>query len=348
MTASRSIQGCIAGALLLQACATQQAPNALTVQPTLQVRHGTSETADAYYQLGRHHQSQGDLELALSGYNYAIARDARHLDARIAAAAIHAGQGRLDQARAMMLAVVADYPDASQAHNNLGYIEYLRGEHAAAARAMRRALKLDRLNERARNNLLLVENALAAAAPVPVPAAPVSVAAQAAEAPVPAPLQAAPGSVAAQAEPAPPRLELVRLDPNVYELKMPKAAAPAPQVPQAQLAAAPPRSRLEVSNADGTPGLARKVGALLGKQGMPVARLTNQRPYGQQATRIVYRPAHAAQAEALRKVVEGPVVMSASMPAGSYADVRLVLGRDTQRAMALREAADTRLTVAVR
>jgi Flp pilus assembly protein TadD len=339
MTAPRSIQCCIAGALLLQACAAPKTSNALMVQPTLQVRHGTSETADAYYELGRHHQSQGNLELALSGYNYAIARDARHLDARIAAAAIHAGQGRLDQARAMMLAVVADYPDASQAHNNLGYVEYLRGEHAAAARSMRRALTLDRRNERARNNLLLVENALAAAAPA-LPAAP--------EAPIAVQAVPLPAPVAmAQAEPVPPRMELVRLDPNVYELKMPKTVT-AP-VPQAMPPAAPlARARVEVSNADGTPGLARKVGTLLGKQGMPVARLTNQRPYGQQATRIQYRPSHAAQAEALRKFIDGPVVMTASMPAGAYADVRLVLGRDTQRAMALRETADTELTVAAR
>lgn len=340
MTASRSIQCCIAGALLLQACATPRPSNTLLVQPTLQVRHGTSETADAYYELGRHHQSQGDLELALSGYNYAIARDARHLDARIAAAAIHAGQGRLDQARAMMLAVVADYPEASQAHNNLGYVEYLRGEHVAAARSMRRALVLDRRNERARNNLLLAENALAAAAPASLAAPEAPVAVQAAPAP--------PVAVA-QAEPMPPRMELVRLDPNVYELKMPTVVVATVPAPQAMSAAAPAaRARVEVSNADGTPGLARKVGTLLGKQGMPVARLTNQRPYGQQATRIMYRPTHAAQAEALRKFIDGPVVMTASMPAGAYADVRLVLGRDTQRAMALREAADTQLTVAAR
>lgn len=332
MTAHRSIQCCIAGAVLLQACATPPAPNPLLVQPTMQVRHATNETADAYYQLGRHHQSQGNLELALSGYNYAIARDARHLDARIAAAALHAQQGRLDQARAMMLEVVADYPTVSQAHNNLGYIDYLRGEHASAAQAIRRALTLDRVNERARNNLRLAETALALAQGAAMPAQLTNAEPAPVREPAPAPLAVADTGLA-----DPPRLELVLVVPNVYELKMPKAPAAVAALP---VLAAPQASvRVEVTNADGTAGLARRVGTLLGKHGVTVARLSNQRPFGQQATRIVYRPQHAAQAETLRELIGGPVQMAPAASISGVADVKVVLGRDTQRALALRDAA---------
>lgn len=328
MTAKLTLRCCIASALLLQACATRGTAPELAAQPVLQVRHSGNDTAEAYYQLGRAHQAEGNLELALSGYTYAIARDPRHMEARNAAAAIHARQGRLEQARAMMLALIADYPAASQAYNNLGYIDYLRGAHAGAAQEIRQALALDPRNERARNNLALVQAALAAAQPGQ---------------PVPEPLPAA-APLVAVAAPAPeraPRLELVQVVPNVYELKMPAAALPRPQVAALAPAmpVAPKAARLEVANGDGTPGLARRVGSKLGQHGYPVTRLSNDRPYGQRSTRIEYRPGYAAQAEALVKLIDGPVLLAPAPTLVVSADLRLILGKDTQRAMAVREAA---------
>lgn len=355
MTAKLTLRCCIASTMLLQGCATQ-APPQLLVHPALQVRHSSNETSEAYYQLGRTHQQQGNLDLALTGYTYAIARDARHMEARTAAAAIHAQQGRLDQARAMMLSVIADYPLAAKAHNNLGYIDYLRGEHALAAQSIRRSLELDPLNRRAQNNARLVDTALAMGTPASTPAA---VMASVAVQPVPAAAVAAP-------EPQ-PTMSLVQVVPNVYELKlMPKAAAPVVATAPAQAAALPPAVlpmavppvpapqfslpavpaaplastlRLDVANGDGTPGLARRVGVLLGQHGYPVARLSNERPYGQRTTRIQYRDGYAQQAEAVARLIDGPVQLAPVQSLAAKADVRVVLGRDTQRAMAQREGA---------
>lgn len=357
MTAKLTLRCCIASTMLLQGCAIQTPPQ-LLVHPALQVRHSSNETSEAYYQLGRTHQQQGNLDLALTGYTYAIARDARHMEARTAAAAIHAQQGRLDQARAMMLSVIADYPLASKAHNNLGYIDYLRGEHALAAQSIRRSLELDPLNRRAQNNARLVETALAMGTPASTPAA---VMASVAAHPVPAVAVAAP-------EP-PPAMSLVQVVPNVYELKMmPKAAAPvlaAAPVPAVLPMAAPPLLaplfalpavpaaplasvlRLDVANGDGTPGLARRIGALLGQRGFPVARLSNERPYGQRTTRIQYRAGFAQQAEAVARLIDGPVQLAPVQSLAAKADVRVVLGRDTQRAMAQRDI-DATLTLATR
>ena len=335
MTAKLTLRCCIASALLLQACATPTPPQ-LLVHPALQVRPSSNETAEAYYQLGRNHQLQGNLDMALTGYTYAIARDARHMEARNAAAAIHAQQGRLDQARAMMLTVIADYPTASQAHNNLGYIDYLRGEHAVAVQEIRHSLALDPLNRRAQNNLRLVETALAAAAPVqtPAPAAATIAVAMAAQSVVAVPV----------AEPL-SQLELIQVVPNVYELRMPRLIEPLVAMQKLPAAAPVPRpgplapSRLDVANADGTPGLARRVGVMLGQRGFPVARLSNERPYGQRTTRVQYRPGYLLQAEALGKMIDGPVVLTPVASLAARADVRVVLGRDTQRAMALVDAA---------
>jgi hypothetical protein len=146
-------------------------------------------------------------------------------------------------------------------------------------------------------------------------------------------------------------MELVQLIPNVYELKMPAPqAAPAAQRSIGAAAPAPVAagSRVEVSNGAGTPGLARRVGAMLGKQGVAVARLTNQRPFGQQTTQILFRPQFAVQAETLRKLIDGPVRMTASAQLPGSTDVRVVLGRDTQQALALRDAAPAAAGVAMR
>lgn len=362
MSAPRQLVCCIAGIFMLSACSTTtHTPRQLLVQPSYKINHSSDETAEAYYQLARHHQGQGNLDVALSGYTYAIARDPGHMEARIAAAAIHAQQGRLDQARAMMLAVVAEHPGVAQAHNNLGYIDYLRGDHASAVLEMRMALTLDGGNERARNNLRLAETALAGGAAGMLAAGPAPVAAPASDPPDrPLALAKAPeppmAVLAVPAVPAPAaRMELVQLIPNVYELKMPAARAVLPlavtaatPAPAAAPATAPGAARVEVSNGAGTAGLARRVGAMLGKQGVMVARLTNQRPFGQQTTQILYRPQHATQAASLRKLIDGPVQMTASAQLAGYLDVRVVLGRDTQRALAQRDATPEGTSVAMR
>lgn len=193
---------------------------------------------------------------------------------------------------------------------------------------MRHALALDRANERARNNLALAEHALAGTTPPAIPE-PVRIAAALPTATAPVRDVDAP----------PARLELVQVVPHVFELKLPSprmamnaAALPVDVAAPAAVGAA----RVEVSNGAGTPGLARRVGAMFGKNGIAVTRLTNQRPFGQQTTRIVYRAMHAVQAEALRKLMDGPVEMSEMAQMEGASDVRVVLGKDTQRAIAAR------------
>jgi Flp pilus assembly protein TadD len=316
----------ITAAFLLQACAAPP-PRAPEVRPAMQVTHSANETAEAFYQLGRQHHQQGNLDVAMTGYSYAIARDPRHLEARSAAASIHAQQGRLEQARALMLAVIADYPGHAQSYNNLGYIDYLRGEHAAAVAAIRRALALEPRNARARNNLALAQAALAGHAPAPAGAPMLAAAPEAPAAPLPA--------LAVPAAVHPAQLELVQVVPNIYELRRPAERAAAPALLALQPAALP-AARIEVSNGAGVTGLARRVGAMLGQHGYAVARLSNLRPFGLRTTRIEFLPGHQDRADAMRKLIEGPVQI-AQVQSGA-ADVRLVLGTDTQRALALRDA----------
>lgn len=117
--------------------------------------------------------------------------------------------------------------------------------------------------------------------------------------------------------------ELVQLAPSVYELRL------APQVVAAQ------SFRLELSNGNGVTGMARRLGEQLIAKGLPKARLTNQKPFRQRLTQIQYRDGYADVAEALRSRMpnQPPMIKTAALRAST--DVRVVLGRDLPRDVAV-------------
>ena len=172
------------GACLLQACMTAPhakddlaaskstaAPTAapvtvaetpqLAIQPVMRVSHSANQSAATFYQLGKYHSERGNLDFARSAYEASITLDGQQLDARNALAALDATQGKLDSAKALLVQIVADFPEIAHPYNNLGYVYYLQSNFEAAERTLQRAIVLDAGNERARNNLNAVNIALA-------------------------------------------------------------------------------------------------------------------------------------------------------------------------------------------
>jgi Flp pilus assembly protein TadD len=172
------------GACLLQACMTTPpareepaltaptaaptavpAPKAesteLAIQPVMRVRHSADQSAATFYQLGKYHLERGNLDFARSAYEASITMDSQQLEARNALAALDATQGKLDAAKALLIQIVADFPEAAHPYNNLGYVYYLQNDFEAAQKTLQRAIALDAGNERARNNLNAVNIALA-------------------------------------------------------------------------------------------------------------------------------------------------------------------------------------------
>lgn len=137
-------------------------------------------------------------------------------------------------------------------------------------------------------------------------------------------------------------MELVKVAGNIYELKVRVAADPivAPAAPAVAAAVPKPAvqtvaqadkvrmARLEVSNGNGINGMAGRFRRLLGQMGIPVNRLSNDKPYKQVATTIQYSPGFEKQAVSLQKALQGKVQLSTRKLAAS--DVRLVLGKDAQ------------------
>jgi Tfp pilus assembly protein PilF len=168
------------GACLLQACMTppaaREAPalsaptstppsvaenTELAIKPVMRVRHSADQSAATFYQLGKYHLERGNLDFARSAYEASITLDGLQLEARNALAALDATQGRLDSAKALLIQIVADFPEAAHPYNNLGYVYYLQSDFEAAQKTLQRAIALDAGNERARNNLNAVNIALA-------------------------------------------------------------------------------------------------------------------------------------------------------------------------------------------
>jgi Tfp pilus assembly protein PilF len=136
---------------------------------------------------------------------------------------------------------------------------------------------------------------------------------------------------------------LVLINANIYELRAPKSSAqrqpvPLPRPLQQSSALAEKLFRLEVSNGNAVPGMARRVAEHLKRSGVNVVRLTNQLPYRQVFTEIQYREGYTNKANELASSLAPHVVIARGNALRSDIHVRLVLGRDVQDELALFDA----------
>jgi tetratricopeptide (TPR) repeat protein len=132
-------------------------------------------------------------------------------------------------------------------------------------------------------------------------------------------------------------VEVVRRDNGMLELRrLPPASGavrvePVTLAPPAEHAAGQPPTtvtiaRLEISNGDGRPGLARMVSRQLRDPALKVVRLTNEKGFGVRQTRVEYLPAFRETAERLAQHVGSGAPVEVTMD--GHADVRLVIGHD--------------------
>jgi hypothetical protein len=85
--------------------------------------------------------------------------------------------------------------------------------------------------------------------------------------------------------------------------------------------------RFEVTNGNGTAGLARRIGRALSTDGAPMPQLTNLKPYRQKETVIQYRQGFHDEALQLSRRFAQPPEIVQSVSLRSSTDIRLVLGK---------------------
>ena len=361
MPTSRPILAAVATLCLLQGCVTTppaEAPRAMTMASLLQVRNSTEQNAATYYQLGKFHQKRGNTEAARNAYAQSIGLDRKQIEARNALAVLHAEDGRLDEAKALLMQLVQDYPRVAYLHNNLAYVQLLRGEPDAAIPALKNALALEPDNARALDNLALVQaalierrnrvnaalglaDAIVGRSGAFVESLSVSASAQPAGIPVQdAPAMMPPvADMATVLEPQSPSssMYVAQVFPNVIELRHRAPvivgnrrqendeALPRP----AEIKSSTPRTfRLDVANGNGIAGMALKMRDVLARRGVVTARVSNRKPYNTKSTEIFYLPGYKKEAEQVRNALAANVTLTPVQAIPGMQDVQLVLGRD--------------------
>lgn len=289
----------------------------------------TELSADDWYRRGREYQAQQDYDAAVAAYLEALQRDHALGDAHNALGVTYAQQGRYDEAIAELKQAIELKPGYAYIHNNLGYTLLLQGANREAVSALEIAVQLDPDNEKAAFNLRIAHERLG---DLQQPSK-----AAGSAAPKPADSLAARKVMTGRA--SDPRL--MEIGPSIYELKLPMRAEPEiaalpPAVAEEsvlppQQTSPAPRFRLEVSNGNGMPGLAKKVARMLDRSGMHANRITNHATFREATTQIQYRPGYLAEASALHDVFPAQMrVVSGSSLRGDI-QVRVLLGKDASR-----------------
>ena len=161
--------------------------------------------------------------------------------------------------------------------------------------------------------------AAARTAPSPAPAS------VAARAPAPTPTQAqaqaqvriGTTAIGAQILPAAPKTAVVTIAPE----RRPIAAAET----RAAIATGP---TIEVINGNGVEGMARRVGRMLGEDGLRVVRFANEPGFGVRQTVIRFGDGHESVANEIGRRFPVPVLLEPIGATGRRAEVSIVLGRD--------------------
>lgn len=335
---------------LLSSCASYQSAENETwsIKPFTSVRDSNLKP-DAFYQLGRYYQGQKRYDQAILAFRKALAADENFTEARNGLGVVYAMQGKYAEALEELQVAVRLSPNAAHIYNNLGYTYYLHGLYGEAVAALEKSTELQPGNQSAYNNLGL---AYAKAGNKDKSLQVFTLAAQSVtpqnkgEAAVATPDSGSRPKMASSGEPeqtlslpkdrgviAKPstRVELVKSNsrmvavaPNVYELRTNAAPAQAAEKPNPETR----KFHLEVSNGNGVTGMAKKVAKFLNGDGLPTARLTNQKPYQLPTSQIQYRDGYQAEALRLKSSLPNPSALVQSEGLRVDIDVRLVLGKD--------------------
>lgn len=346
---------------LLFACADLGHRGELPAPPPQQ-----AGSADDAYVLGRQQHLANRYPAAIDNYHAALRADPHHVNATNGLATLYAEQGNFPKAIALWRELTSTPAAAAGPGNaflfsNLGYAHLLNGDYQEAIAALERACVLDPLNHRAWRHLGAALAKLGQRERAQLMARQAdalerhdfrsdyaldrrsggtaiddAVAAQDKLASTEV-RQTGNGMFELRRAPAPaaPR---AKPEPEPSAPSEPSAPAPAAitTVPVAapEVADAPaedaPAARLEIRNGNGVAGMARSMAQQMDDDaGVRVVRLSNQKGFNVQRTRIEYQSAFREAAARLAERFGGADVRE--VDTGGGADMRLVIGRDLVR-----------------
>jgi tetratricopeptide (TPR) repeat protein len=131
---------------------------------------------------------------------------------------------------------------------------------------------------------------------------------------------------------------VVEVSPNVYELGKAAPVVVSSIAPLITSFEAPPNVDglgVEISNGNGIRGMAKQVATALRSQGIGVTRLSNRKPFDQLRTEIEYRKGFLTSAREIGVRLPSPPSLVERGSLGAGIGVRLVLGKDLSKNVAL-------------
>ncbi len=336
----RTIVLSVWGAFAIAGCASL---NQLSNKPSQPVPANTARQAtrgpDDFYRLGRYYQGEVHYDRAIEAYQQALTIDHRLADAHNGLGVVYAEQGRYDEAIKEFKAAIELSPGVAYLHNNLGYALLLLGSSQEALGPLEIAQRLEPSNEKVLFNLRLAHERLgglqsdkARATPAAMPPAPVN-------------------TVTPKTQSDSSTVKVVVVAPSVYELRVSERTQP--QVASVKDGVIeeeplqPPQSakktlrsfKLEVSNGNGSKGLAKRVARLLEQKGVRTGRITNHTTFLQARTEIQYRKGFLTEASSLREFLPTDTRTIPSSSLRNDIQVRVLLGRDARSETALPDLA---------
>lgn len=324
-----------------------------------------SGSPDDAYVLGRQQHMANRYPAAIASYQDALRLDPRHVNATNGLATLYAEQGNFPKAIALWRALTdgsaaPSGPGAAFLYSNLGYAHLLNGDFQQAVAALERACVLDPLNHRAWRHLGSSLEKLGQAERAQLMYKQASALEQhdfkadyalvhrsgAAAA------DSVAGAVAASATDGWAATEVRQTASGMFELRRSTAAVPAAvavtpaaapleqakpdPAPAAAAAAATaavvadaPVTRLEIRNGNGVPGMARSLARGMDDASVRVVRLSNQKGFNVEHTRVEYQSGLREVANRLAERFGNATVLE--VESCNNADMRLVIGRDMAR-----------------
>jgi tetratricopeptide (TPR) repeat protein len=303
------------------------------------------QPADDVYLRGRNLHLERRYDEAIVAYQAALKLNAKHVNAQNGLAIAYAERREFDKAIPLWKelthnASMASGPGMAFLFANLGYAYFLQGDDEEAAVALEKACLLDPLNARAWQYLgetlqrqgqeERAQQMLRQADALRAHDLRADYAAVGGGARLPAIEQAVQATRKVdESDRAWGLVEIKTAANGMLELRRvarPRTAPPAVDKTPAAAAIDATVAALEISNGNGRQGLARQVAGQLRDPRIKVVRLTNEKGFAVQQTRIEYQPAFRSQAERLAERFGAGTPVEAKL--AGRTDVRLVIGRD--------------------
>ena len=203
--------------------ATQATQATLRVEPVYRFSQRPAGTAAGQFAAGRVDLVEGRVHSAIQRFRNALELDPDFRDAYNGLGIAFGQIGRFDESARAFQAALAGGPPKAHLLSNLGYAQYRAGQYDDAWSSLRQSYELEPRNDKTRENLKLVADAIlarkgggsrSAAEVMPTPLV--------AQALVPQP--GSPASAFEVTVSGTPGSALIQVAPNVYELRAPAAA----------------------------------------------------------------------------------------------------------------------------